>query len=488
MKRHLKIETRSFHDLCLRKIVLLILMILVMGPGRILAQQEKSSSDTSQLGKQVSLTILPALLLGNPEPRLSEIIGALLEKQGLRNIELYTPSFKVAKQLPLEDLADSAGIFVADHPFSTDYVLYAEMVVDQEKKAITEVIGIVLNNNGTIFWKEKLTSDDEAFRQVTDRDPFGYSILLVQRISPLFGLNEETARNAKPGRMAAILNERSGLPPAEERALIPERQKTLKKNFEGSTMIIFPVRLNNQISAGSSGEITRMLNEKGMCKAIALKDSVLLKSSPDTPNEMKKLWDLAREFRDYVRQHPQQADYFLYADYNTPGYVHFVVCDRSGEWVIADLRNSTYWDYRTYNTMTAEGCNQLVVSRLQNFAWTSVAGIIRESMDQEGIKAANKKFKSLQKDSKGYYVSEDEMNALGYEYLNVKKINEAIEVFKMNTIAYPGSFNTWDSLGEAYAAAGEKDKAISNYEKSLELNPESESGINALKKLKSGSK
>jgi tetratricopeptide (TPR) repeat protein len=84
----------------------------------------------------------------------------------------------------------------------------------------------------------------------------------------------------------------------------------------------------------------------------------------------------------------------------------------------------------------------------------------------------------------GYYLSEEEMNTLGYEYLLSKKVKEAIAVFKMNVEAFPESWNVYDSLGEAYAAAGEQDLAISNYEKSLKLNPNSQSGIDALKKLK----
>jgi cytochrome c-type biogenesis protein CcmH/NrfG len=55
---------------------------------------------------------------------------------------------------------------------------------------------------------------------------------------------------------------------------------------------------------------------------------------------------------------------------------------------------------------------------------------------------------------------------------------------KLNAEAFPQSFNAYDSLGEAYAVAGEKELAIKAYEKSLELNPQSESGIDALKKLK----
>jgi tetratricopeptide (TPR) repeat protein len=79
---------------------------------------------------------------------------------------------------------------------------------------------------------------------------------------------------------------------------------------------------------------------------------------------------------------------------------------------------------------------------------------------------------------------ESGINEIGYRYLNDKKFDKAIEVFKLNVKLYPNLWNTYDSLGEAYAAAGNKKLAIENYEKSLKLNPKSESGKVALVKLK----
>ncbi len=46
-------------------------------------------------------------------------------------------------------------------------------------------------------------------------------MLIVQRLGPQLGLDDETARAAKPGRFAALMEQRSGLPPAEERAPLP---------------------------------------------------------------------------------------------------------------------------------------------------------------------------------------------------------------------------------------------------------------------------
>lgn len=79
---------------------------------------------------------------------------------------------------------------------------------------------------------------------------------------------------------------------------------------------------------------------------------------------------------------------------------------------------------------------------------------------------------------------ENEMNALGYRYLQNEKVNEAIELFKLNVIAYPNSANVYDSLGEAYLKGGQKDLALKNYEKALELNPANTNAREIIKELK----
>ena len=58
---------------------------------------------------------------------------------------------------------------------------------------------------------------------------------------------------------------------------------------------------------------------------------------------------------------------------------------------------------------------------------------------------------------------------------------EATDLFKLNVQVFPGSWNAYDSLGEAYMKAGQKQLAIDDYKKSLELNPGND---NAKEKLK----
>lgn len=85
----------------------------------------------------------------------------------------------------------------------------------------------------------------------------------------------------------------------------------------------------------------------------------------------------------------------------------------------------------------------------------------------------------------GHTFSESQINTMGYALLNQEKVEDAIELFKLNTIDFPNSSNTWDSLAEVYMVMGNKELAIEYYEKSLQLDPGNSNAVEQLKKLKS---
>ncbi|WP_349273888.1 tetratricopeptide repeat protein [Pseudoalteromonas sp. BZA4] len=73
--------------------------------------------------------------------------------------------------------------------------------------------------------------------------------------------------------------------------------------------------------------------------------------------------------------------------------------------------------------------------------------------------------------------------SFGYELMQMGELDAAITVFELNNQSYPESANTFDSLGEAYLAAGDKQKALASYKGALKLNPDSESAKQAIEKL-----
>jgi Flp pilus assembly protein TadD len=72
---------------------------------------------------------------------------------------------------------------------------------------------------------------------------------------------------------------------------------------------------------------------------------------------------------------------------------------------------------------------------------------------------------------------------LGYNYLNDKKIDEAIKVFKENVERFPNSANVYDSLGEAYENNNQFAEAEKNYKKAVELaKPQNHQNLGIYKK------
>jgi dienelactone hydrolase len=69
----------------------------------------------------------------------------------------------------------------------------------------------------------------------------------------------------------------------------------------------------------------------------------------------------------------------------------------------------------------------------------------------------------------GARIPEYFVNQLGYEHMLMKDYPNAIDLMKLNTILYPESPNTMDSLGDVYLAAGDKKSALATAKRTIEL-------------------
>jgi tetratricopeptide (TPR) repeat protein len=86
-------------------------------------------------------------------------------------------------------------------------------------------------------------------------------------------------------------------------------------------------------------------------------------------------------------------------------------------------------------------------------------------------KAARKLAEARKNDPKAELFSESLVNQMGYEHMVAGGLQLATNIFKLNVAAFPTSPNVYDSLAEAYMAQGQKELAIQNSKKALELLP-----------------
>lgn len=68
--------------------------------------------------------------------------------------------------------------------------------------------------------------------------------------------------------------------------------------------------------------------------------------------------------------------------------------------------------------------------------------------------------------------NETELTLYGYSFLWENKTDDALAIFKLIVDEFPSSANAYDSLGEAYLQAKDSTKALQNYEKSFQMNPD----------------
>ncbi len=89
------------------------------------------------------------------------------------------------------------------------------------------------------------------------------------------------------------------------------------------------------------------------------------------------------------------------------------------------------------------------------------AALLVQRGDETGAKAAAQRSLAI--------ATEAEVNTYGYLLMGQGKVDSALVIFRKNTKDYPKSWNTYDSLAEAYAKKGDKKLAIQNYSKALAM-------------------
>lgn len=115
----------------------------------------------------------------------------------------------------------------------------------------------------------------------------------------------------------------------------------------------------------------------------------------------------------------------------------------------------------------------------------SILDDMSTTLASKGIAVAVGQFRELKATQPNEYdFGEQRLNEFGYQLMGEGRINEAIEVLKLNTEIYPEWGNGYDSLAEAYATAGNVELAIANYEKALKLDPKNANAEAQLKTLR----
>jgi polyisoprenoid-binding protein YceI len=117
----------------------------------------------------------------------------------------------------------------------------------------------------------------------------------------------------------------------------------------------------------------------------------------------------------------------------------------------------------------------------------SIGALVYDTEQKEGVEAALRQYKETkQTQPDAFQFSPGQLNLVGYKLLQHGKTKEALEFFRLNAAEYPDQWFVYDSLADAELANGDKEQAIKDFKKSLEMDKSNTSAIESLRSLGAG--
>ncbi len=343
------------------------------GPGQAVKpvppEQQKRLEAMQAKGTRASLTVFPVVMAGDAFKDVADVLALLLEKAGMKHLETTGVVFRLPQEATFDKAAELFGDFVRKNHIKTEYALYAEFVGTPETGP-KEIRGVIVDRGGQSVWVDLQTPDDRDFKRIKPDCPMTCCYFLAERVRTQLGIPESAKDDSGEGKIARMLAEKSPGPDKAEWAAMEKRQTEMKKAGGSATVAVFSVRLSDdEVGKKDAAHLAKLLNKKKLFEAKVVDSPLRVEIQPNR-NEQKLLWDLARAFQDHVKQNPPEADYALLADYmmapnGRVWAVHFVICDRDGEWVIVDFQNDHHDDFQSVDPKTLDDCSRLVAKRLE---------------------------------------------------------------------------------------------------------------------------
>lgn len=108
---------------------------------------------------------------------------------------------------------------------------------------------------------------------------------------------------------------------------------------------------------------------------------------------------------------------------------------------------------------------------------------MRTQLAKRGYAQAAQVVREAKQKNPRFYLAENDLVAWGYRLLGQGQTADAIHIFTLTVSLYPQSANAFDSLAEAHEARSNQALALTNYRRSLELDPKNDHATERIKAL-----
>jgi hypothetical protein len=321
-----------------------------------------------------SVTVYPMLTAPQHVPdelayRMGVVVATLLERGGVQHLEVVKTVFAPQDTSDLQKFAEAFAQHVKDHPIDTQFAVLSKLN-GSPAAGVKAIQTIIVDRRGKIISASVAEEDQLRQADPPPRDPMTCCVFIARHMPKSWSLADPLREDAPQGKMAAFWQKDAGLPDEQEQQAIEQRLAKLKKTIPSASCTIYPVNVSGQSDRHCTDQLVQQLRELPIGKLNVSEVDPELKIAGHS-NEQKVLWDTARAVQKFTRQHPPTTDYVAYLNYGVfdqgVGFVHVVICDRAGDWVLVDLQNSHQPAFQKIAPQNAADCSRLVFMRLSDW-------------------------------------------------------------------------------------------------------------------------
>lgn len=333
----------------------LLVAVLLLGAGC----QNPAPQPTAQ-----SLTVFPLLLAGQPNSDAAAVLGSLLERGGMPEVQVHDAAFAPPVG---SSLAEAFGRHVQQQRVGSERALLVR-IDGARPGGITSIDGVLVDGAGQVLWQERQAPGSAAFDRKAPKEPLDACILMAQRLQQPLGLLDPLRTGARPGKLGLAMQLAAGVPDAAEQQAMDKRLADARQLGSKLPLRVLPPRVGSEWPQPLASDLAQRLTALGFPRATAAATALPF-SVRASHNQQAVLWSGARSLAQAVRSGPPGSDYLLAVDVlmankEEVGGMHCYLLSPAGELVWVDYRNSHHADFRKLARQDAAACMELAADRV----------------------------------------------------------------------------------------------------------------------------
>jgi len=169
-------------------------------------------------------------------------------------------------------------------------------------------------------------------------------------------------------------------------------------------------------------------------------------------------------------------------DGQSRNYEAFLDADLASNTTIVLLSNNKHFKLRDIAT----AIKAILKGEQAKLPKRSITQFLSRDVDSLPIAAFVARYETLRRTRSAEleFDDEEDLNSFGYRLMGRNRLDDAVQLFRLNSRRFPSSPNVYDSLGEAYLAQKDTSSALLSYEKVLVLQPNNANAKEMIAKIR----